>query len=53
MDALALPILGVLIVIFLIYIGAAWLSDKNDHALRISDEDEDDQGDAQASEDYR
>jgi hypothetical protein len=53
MDALALPILGVLIVIFLIYIWTAWLSDKNDRALRISDEDEDHEGDPQASEDYR
>lgn len=53
MDALALPVLGVLIVIFLIYIGAAWLSDKNGLALRISDEDEDDEGDTQPSEDYR
>jgi hypothetical protein len=53
MDALALPVLGVLIVIFLIYIWAAWLSDKNDLALRIRDEDEDDERDAQGSEDYR
>jgi hypothetical protein len=44
MDALALPVLGVLIMIFLIYIWVGWLSDKNKHALTVRDEDEDDSG---------
>jgi hypothetical protein len=42
MDALALPALGVLIVIFLIYIWVGWLSDKDKRALTINDDDEDD-----------
>lgn len=42
MDALALPVLGVLIVAFLIYIWIAWLSDKSKRALQINDDVEDD-----------
>jgi hypothetical protein len=42
MDALALPALGVLIVIFLIYIWVRWLSDKEGRALTIRDEDDED-----------
>jgi hypothetical protein len=42
MDALALPVLGVLIVIFLIYIWVGWLSDKSKRALTIRDDDDDD-----------
>jgi hypothetical protein len=43
MDALALPALGVLIVIFLIYIWVGWLSDKDGRALTIRDEDDDEE----------
>ena len=42
MDALALPVLAVLIVIFLVYIWVAWVSDKENRALTIRDEDDGD-----------
>lgn len=40
MDALALPILGALVVAFLIYIWVAWLSKKEDRALTIDEDDD-------------
>lgn len=42
MDVLALPILGLLIVGFMIYIWKGWLKNKDDRALTIKEEDEDD-----------
>lgn len=50
MDALALPALGVLIVIFLIYIWIGWLSDKDKRALTIKDDDEED--DSEGAQDH-
>ena len=42
MDALVIPLLGVLIAIFLIYIAVAWIGDKNKRALQIREDDDDD-----------
>jgi hypothetical protein len=42
-DVLALPILGALVVAFLTYVWVAWLSKKEDRALRIDEDDDDDQ----------
>jgi hypothetical protein len=39
-DALVLPVLGGLVVAYLIYIWVAWLSDKQKRALTISEDDE-------------
>lgn len=41
MDALALPMLGVTIVVFMIYIWNSWLRNKDDRAIVLSDEDDD------------
>jgi hypothetical protein len=41
MDVLALPILGALVVGFLIYVWVAWLSKKEDRALTIDEDDND------------
>lgn len=43
MDVLALPILGALVIGFLIYIWVAWLSKKEDRALTIDEDDDDDE----------
>lgn len=41
MDAFALPILGVVMVGFMIYIWNSWLRNKEDRAININDDDED------------
>jgi len=40
-DRLALPGLAIMIAGFLIYIGHAWLRNKEDRALRITEEEDD------------
>ncbi len=40
MDALALPILGILIVVFMVYVWNAWLKNPDDRAITILDEQE-------------
>jgi len=42
MDAFILPALGVTILGFVIYIWVAWLRDPEGRALRISEDDEQD-----------
>lgn len=42
MDALALPTLGILIVVFMVCIWNAWLRNKDDRAIATNDEQETD-----------
>ncbi|WP_397400062.1 hypothetical protein [Phenylobacterium sp.] len=41
MDALALPTLGVLLILFVIYIWNSWLKNKEDRAINVDEDDDD------------
>ena len=38
MDALALPMLGILIAVFMVYVWNAWLKNPDDRAINIRDD---------------
>lgn len=42
MDALALPTLGVLIIVFMVYVWNSWLKNKGDRAISTNDIEETD-----------
>ncbi len=41
MDALALPTLGVLLIVFIVYIWNSWLKNKEDRAINVDEDDDD------------
>ena len=42
MDALALPILGILLIVFMVYVWNSWLKNKDDRAISTNDIEETD-----------